>query len=149
MLKKIINKVIIGSCVGLTIGVIISIVFNLLNNSNVYYATSQSFYKTYNNHITPTIISFICFAIIGLISYLVSEIYDVKKINLFFKSIIHMLVIYFIVLLVGKYLQWFANISEIMTMSIIFLIIYFIIWGIMFFVEKNKIDEINKKLKER
>ncbi|WP_067142805.1 DUF3021 family protein [Oceanivirga salmonicida] len=150
MKKEMIKRIFMGPFIGIGNGIIISLIFNYINSSNIYYATNLSFYNKFDNHLTPTVISFACFAIIGIISNLASMIYDIKNMSIFLKTLMHIFIIYLTVFIIGKYLHWFGgDIYSIILNFIIFSIIYLIIWVIFYLIEKKEIEKINKKLKDK
>ncbi len=145
---NILKKIFTGISIGLFIGVSLSIIFNLINNSDIYYATNPEFYKSFDNHLVPTIIAFACFSSIGLVFTFASEIYKIKKLNIFPKTLFHLTILYVILIIFGKYLCWFENVNDIIMNFITFIVIYVIIWIIKYNLVKKDIEKINKNLKK-
>ncbi|HHL2034703.1 DUF3021 domain-containing protein [Clostridium perfringens] len=84
--------------------------------------------------------------IVGGVSVGLSAIYDFENINFLAKTLVHFLVGILVYLLVGSYVGWFSiNIGTILGS----IAIYFGIWIIFYFIEKKRIQEINKALKNK
>ncbi|MBS9784534.1 MAG: DUF3021 domain-containing protein [Oceanivirga sp.] len=145
---NILKKIFTGISIGLFIGVSLTIFFNLINNSEIYYATNPEFYKSFDNHLVPTIIAFVCYGIIGLVSIFVNEIYQTNKISLLPKNLFNVIVMYITLFIIGKYLCWFSDSKSIISNFVIFIIMYMFIWIIKYNLVKKDIEKINKNLKK-
>lgn len=142
------KRIFLAALIGLGIGVVVSIIFNILMGSTVYYATNPIFYSKFNNHFTATLICFILYMLIGIISYLGSYIYK-TRLSLLLQTLFNLLTIFITIMAIGYYLYWFRfnNYLDIIINIIVFLAIYFIIWSLKYLETKKKIIKINEKIR--
>ncbi len=139
----------INFCIGVTIMVFISTIFNLTSGSQIYYATNQAFYKDFENHLIPTLISFGIGGIIGVIAALLAKIYNIEKLSLLSKSLLHLGSMFILIFSAGHYLKWYhlKSLSEIISVLITFIIIYFLIWTIRYLQAKREWKYISEQLR--
>lgn len=145
-MKKIFNSAFWGALSGIGIGTIVSMIFSILSNTGKFTFSSPEFISKFSNEITASTVSIILFAIIGLISSVSSNIYEIDTCSLPKKIFIHFIIIFITVSAVGYYSMWFKT-SSLLSFLITFTIIYLIISSILYFTTKKEIDKINKKFK--
>ena len=89
----------------------------------------------------------------SLLAFLMASInliYQNDKLNLGIKILIHGLCIYIGYLIIYLLNDWISkDLTAILVFSIIFIVGYILIWIIIYFVEKNKINELNKMIKNK
>lgn len=140
-MKKVLS-IIISILVGIGIGYTIElIIMGFSGNDMVISEQFINEYGLFNAKLIHTII----YGGFGLVGYLSSFVYELEKISLLFATILNLSINIFYFVLVGIYLKWF-NPSEVIFSIIGFTITYFIIWTSIYFSEKVKIENINKKL---
>lgn len=81
----------------------------------------------------------------GVVGTLAGSFYDKEKISLLAATMIHLASLLIYHSFVGLYLKWF-NLSTLLQPLITFTVIFFIIWSIIYFIEKKNIEKINKSL---
>lgn len=85
----------------------------------------------------------------GVVTNLAGYVYKCQRISLFFKTSLHIVAIFVYFSCVAFYLHWVSDVSSYLLCSVIFLLMYIVIWSIGYFAEKKKIEAINAKLEER
>lgn len=91
------------------------------------------------------ILSFLLFS---LVMGALSTIYDHKKLPLLLKTLIHVIGSWLVFLIMAFINQWFPfKVGIILTATLLFLLIFFAIWTVFYFKEKNEIKAINRRLK--
>ena len=89
----------------------------------------------------------------SLLAFLMASInliYENDKLNLGIKILIHGLVIYIGYLVIYLLNDWISkNLTAILIFSIIFIIGYILIWIIIYFVDRNKINKLNKMINNK
>ncbi|SJZ83174.1 Protein of unknown function [Pilibacter termitis] len=87
------------------------------------------------------------YLLLSLFIALASAIYEVEKLTLLTQTLFHLGVSYIAYLAIAFYCKWIPmNFVIVLTSTIFFLILFFIIWFVMYLYKKRKIERINQKL---
>lgn len=140
---KYLGKIIPAFLIGIGIGRIIEIIISLFVGEIVIGVPS---FVAMRNPLFVITIEAILYGGFGVIGVLASFLYDSKKTSLLKATSAHLCLLLIYYVFVGLYLRWFLNTIDIMKSVAIYLVIYFIIWTTIYFLEKKKIEEINKEL---
>ncbi len=141
------KKIIKGFLIGTNIGIIISIIYNYALNTLFYSPASMDIVEKYGSNNTMLLL-FVLSGIIGVVSSLSSIIYKNEKRSLLASSLIHYLVVFITVSIVGIVLNWFEfNLISFLIFLLIFTAIYFIVWTIFYLISKKEIKKLNKEIK--
>lgn len=139
------KKIYQGFTTGIFIGIIISTIFSTIYEIGEFRIAAPEYYTKFNNELIATIFAFIMFGLIGVLSTLASEVF--KKIdNLLKATIIHYILMIIIIFSIGYFMKWFSF-SHLLSGIFSITIVYILIYSIIYFFEKNKINKINEKLK--
>ncbi len=137
-MKRFLVNFIIRFFIGAALGVFINQIIFLLIAKNI----CGDFMINFNLLLKQ----FLASCIVGGVSSGLSTIYDFENISLLAKTLVHFSVFILVYLLVGSYVGWFSiNIGTILGS----IAIYFGIWIIFYFIEKKRIQEINRSLKSK
>ncbi len=149
-MKKIFSQLVVGAILGVGIGFILSIVASLNSGTGEFYATSQALIDKFDKPIYAVMVTALANAVIGAVSVMVSGrvFYNVKSSKSdVVKTITHMLSMALVFLVVGAFLGSYKfNLFSIIVYLIVTLSIYYIIWTILFLIERGNIQKINEKL---
>ena len=89
----------------------------------------------------------------SLLAFLMASInliYENDKLNLGIKILIHGLIIYIGYLVIYLLNDWISkDLTAILIFSIIFIIGYILIWIVIYFVDRNKINKLNKMINNK
>lgn len=143
-MKKFI-QILVSFLAGIGIGTLIEMSITLVTGK--YYIAIPSFLANHDI-LYVKVIQTLLYGGFGLVGQIGSYLYDNEKFSILAATSLHlaMYVLYFSV--VGIYLQWFS-ISKLIFAIILFVVIYFAIWTYRYYIEKSKIDSLNKKLKNK
>lgn len=141
-IKKIINSVLIG----IGIGTLIALFFSALNNADTFYISNPKFLEKFDNKLLASTVTISLYALLGLLSYLSSKIFEIKSFSLIKKTIIHYMVLLICIFIIGYIFSW-HTLKDSLKFLIIYTIIYIFIWTINYILIKIEIKKINNKLK--
>ncbi|EEI20715.1 hypothetical protein G8J22_00199 [Lentilactobacillus hilgardii] len=149
-MKKVINQIMIGIVVGTFVGMILSLIFSALNGATQYYPSSPAFVSHFNGSLTATAVSVVIWSLIGTIFSLSSMIFSNTDWSIAKMTIIHLLITYFGFLPLAILSGWFPLSSpQIVSFTIIFLVVYFIIYTTMRRIAKREVEAINDQLRKQ
>lgn len=142
-MKKI-TRYLTSFVIGVGIGNLVELLISMFVGNLVVGA--PEFIKSQPSILQAKIIETIFYGGFGLVASLTSEFINYP--NLFKSSLIQLSTIIIYFLITGYYLKWFTNISSMVFAGLSFLVVYIIIWFVVYQLEKLKVEQINKKLKE-
>jgi len=87
-------------------------------------------------------------AILGIGIGSLSIIFDIERLPFAIQLLLHFIAITCCVMVAGYFGRWFEH-AGVLYVLISELIIYFIVWCILYILQKNEIEEINHVLKKR
>lgn len=132
--------------VGVGIGTIIEGIISLIVGQMVVGVPS---FVASHNPVFVKLIQILLYGGFGLVSNLTACVYQHLKGSILLKISIHILAIFIYFSVVAFYLHWIGDVTSYIFSSLCFLIVYVIIWTMIYFAEKQKIEAINAKLQER
>ncbi|MBF0713359.1 DUF3021 domain-containing protein [Gemella sp. GH3] len=146
---KIINQIftiIKFAFIGVGWGSIIHYITNV-SIHNEFSPTVPSFATKFDNLSKAVGVQLLLFALLGILQGYSGYIFEKENISLLTRAIIHYLFILVPLFIVGNILHWFHFTQKsLISFFIISTGIYFIIFTILYFVERRKIITINQKL---
>ncbi|MFJ7406708.1 MULTISPECIES: DUF3021 domain-containing protein [unclassified Lysinibacillus] len=87
-------------------------------------------------------------AILGAAIGPLSSIFDIERLLFSTQLILHFIAVTLFVMVAGYIGRWFEH-SGVLYVLIVEIIIYFIVWCILYVLQKNDIEEINNEIKKR
>jgi hypothetical protein len=87
-------------------------------------------------------------AILGIVIGSLSIIFDIERLPFASQLILHFIAVTCCVMVAGSLGRWFEH-SGVLYVFIAEIIIYFIVWCILYVLQKNDIEEINNEIKKR
>ena len=140
-MKNIISKIFFRGLVAMGFGPLIyGIIMLILHLCNV--ETSSNGLEIFKGIISTSLLAFLMASI--------NLIYENDRLNLGIKILIHGLVIYIGYLVIYLLNDWIKkDLTTILVFSIIFIIGYILVWTIIYFVDRNKIDKLNKLINNK
>ena len=149
MKNKIINRVIVGIFIGIDIGLFISILFSYLSGSGAYQTAPNKFLEAFSNEITAMIVSAFIWAAIGTMFSVTSLIFTDTEFSISKMTVLHCIINYIIFVPLAILAGWYSfNLLSLISFTIIYISIYFIIWLIFMLINKKHVEEINERLKK-
>ncbi len=149
-MKNFIKASVYGLAIGTLVELLVSVIVSYNNSVNIFvWATPDFLAQFEDNTLLAAFIVKGCYALIGILSYLASKIYESDKLSLTTATICHLLLICSIVGTVGLVLQWFpVTLGGLATFSLLFILIYAIIWGVIYQKTSQTIKAVNEKLQK-
>lgn len=132
--------------VGVGIGTIIEGIISLIVGQMVVGVPS---FVASHDPVFVKLIQIILYGGFGIVSNLAGTVYERPNGNRLANTIIHILIIFAYFSIVGFYLHWIDAVLSYIVSAVGFIIIYAIIWCVIYYSEKQRINAINAKLKER
>lgn len=87
--------------------------------------------------------------LMGIIVGATTIIYTSERLNLFIQVLIHLSISYTTFLFASSYGAWFPFKEGIVSATLIFILIFIVLWTFFYLREKKELEEVNLKLKER
>lgn len=142
-MKKL-SKILSVFVFGVGTGAIIEMFFTILVGDLV---VGTPIFITKHSLVFVKVIQTILYGGFGVVSEIASEVYKRTNLSIFMRTSLHILTILIYFAFAGYYLKWFIDLSSAIASFVIFLIMYLIIWSIIYFTEKRKVEKINSKLR--
>lgn len=144
-MKKLIKGLLLSVSEGITIGLLISVLFNYIYQNKYLLPSSPDFVNKFNSPLDALIVSIIIWAVMGMIFYFASYIFELERISVTKQTIYHFLVTYIGYTILTIYAGWFPlNIQWITIYTAIYILVYLFFW-LSAMKEARKItDEINQ-----
>lgn len=148
MKNKIIKSIIIGIFIGIDIGLFMSIIFSIIVADGAYYPAPPRFMQHFSNEVTAMIASILIWAAIGILFSATSLIYRETDFSITKMTALHCIINYVFFVPLSVLAGWYSfNIADIASFTIIYIIVYIIVWGIFMFINLKHVREINARLK--
>lgn len=141
--------------ISLIIGLSLSIIFSMISNGEHYYplAPDSTFGQLYYQHFNePTVmlLSIIIWLLIGMVFFATNFIFTHTDWSITTATASHFVCSYLGFLPLATFAGWFnLDLSHITKFTIIFIIIYMIIWVVSFLKNRRYVNEINQQLQQR
>lgn len=87
-------------------------------------------------------------AILGVVIGSLSLIFEIERLAFSIQLIVHFIAVTCCVMIAGYFGRWFEH-SSILYVIVAEIIIYFIVWCILYVLQKNDIEEINHEIQKR
>lgn len=87
--------------------------------------------------------------LMGIIVGAATNIYNLERLNLFIQVLIHLSISYITFLFAAYYGAWFPFKEGIVSGTLIFILIFILLWTFFYLRERKELEEVNLKLKER
>ena len=140
-MKKIMSKIFFRGLVAMGFGPLVyGIIMLILHLCNV--DTLSNGLVIFKGIISTSLLAFLMASI--------NLIYENDKLNLGIKILIHGLIIYIGYLVIYLLNDWISkDLTAILIFSIIFIIGYILVWIIIYFVDRNNINKLNKMINNK
>lgn len=146
-MKKWLNYLLFGSLGGLAIGFTTSLIFSAMVGTGRYYPSTPMFLERFDTELAAISVSALLWILIGILSAMSQIIFEKIEGSLLKSTVIHFFIIYPGVLVIGFFSGWFSGWDALLPMTISFIIIYAIVWGISYLYYKKEIEKMNERLR--
>ena len=147
MLKKALKFAGIGFLIGVVIGYMVTFLTRL-GDPSVIFPVSDKLMSISGSAAAAIVLQGLFSGIYGAVCFAAIVFYDIESWPLALATAAHCAVIILVFPLVGTFLGWENNLTEILVIAGIQLICFFIIWLIMYFVYKKQVKELNDMQKD-
>lgn len=149
-MKKILRNILSFGMIGTFIGVLDSLFFSYFNHSAQYYPSTPAFVARFHRPLDAVAISLVLWIIMGQLFGFGSLIFNIKHWSLLKKTVINFIAYYLGFIPLAASAGWFSlNWANFLIFTIIFLIIYAVIWIINLYLALADIKKVNQKVKEK
>lgn len=140
---KHVKMVMKGIMTGTFIGVLIPLIISLFIGDGIFY------YTPFGNDLTKSIINFVAVALFGVYCVYASYIFDIKRLKMIWRYVIHIGVLVGGCLLTGFIVGWFNYAQGFIWALGSFVIIYIVICFFHYWQSRANIKKINDKLDQK
>ena len=147
MLKRTLKRAGIGFLLGIAIGNLIAFLFDSVFGGNGP-IVSQKALEIFGGEVEALLIQSFLSGLIGFAGCAGMTFYEMEEWSLLRIMASHLGVVFAVFLPVSYILGWFADLAELLIMSGMMLVSYFIVWRIMCAVYRQRVKELNVLQKE-
>lgn len=147
MKKNLLLELFKGFKNGVFIGLCVSIVMSFIYSGTSFEPSPPSFINHFQNELIANSVSIICWGIIGMILVLTSLVFNNTDWSITKMTLTHAITSYVSLLPIALFLNWIDfNGNQMIKFSIIYVLIYIIIWSFFMIKAKREVDSLNSKL---
>ena len=147
MKNKIIGRVVFGIFIGIDIGLLMSIMLSYLSGNKIYQPAPDRFLQLFSNEITAMIASVFIWASIGVLFSVTSLIFTHTEFSISKMTVLHCIINYIFFVPLAVLAGWYSfDVIDLVSFTIIYIFVYFIVWIVFMLINKRYISEINAKL---
>lgn len=147
MKNKIIGRVVFGIFIGIDIGLLMSILFSYLSGNKIYQPAPDRFLQLFSNEITAMIASVFIWASIGVLFSVTSLIFTHTEFSISKMTVLHCIINYIFFIPLAVLAGWYSfDVIDLVSFTVIYIFVYFIVWIVFMLINKRYISEINAKL---
>lgn len=142
---KVFKNLINGTILGITLGLLISLFFSYIFNTNYLVPSSPRFVMQFSTPLNAIAFSIVLWGFMGLLFSLANYIFYLDRLSITKQTIYHFIVTYFGYTSLAIMAGWFPKTMIWLSVyTIIFILIYCLIWIISMREAKKLTDSINK-----
>lgn len=147
MKNKIIGRVVFGIFIGIDIGLLMSIMLSYLSGNKIYQPAPDRFLQLFSNEITAMIASVFIWASIGVLFSVTSLIFTHTEFSISKMTVLHCIINYIFFVPLAVLAGWYSfDVIDLVSFTVIYIFVYFIVWIVFMLINKRYISEINAKL---
>lgn len=147
MKNKIIGRIVFGICIGIDIGLLMSIILSYLSGNKIYQPAPDRFLQLFSNEITAMIASVFIWASIGVLFSVTSLIFTHTEFSISKMTVLHCIINYIFFVPLAVLAGWYSfDVIDLVSFTVIYIFVYFIVWIVFMLINKRYISEINAKL---
>lgn len=148
IMKKYVLPILHGMFLGIAIGIGWSLFFSYLYGAKTYYPSSPAFVDKFNRPLDAVAVSVLLWMAMGLVFSAGTYIFTIKSWSPLKQTIVNFLIYYLgfspLAILAGWFPLTWANFA---VFTVIFVLVYLIVWTISSHIAKKEVKQINEKLK--
>ena len=149
MKNNIIYRFVFGIFIGIDIGLFMSIFFSYIVGNGAYQPAPTGFISHFPNELSAMLISILIWAAIGALFSTTSLIFTHTEFSITKMTLLHCVINYIVFVPLSILAGWYGfNLAELASFTIVYIIIYVIVWFAFMFINMKHIREINAKLKK-
>ena len=147
MKNKIIGRVVFGIFIGIDIGLLMSIMLSYLSGNKIYQPAPDRFLQLFSNEISAMIASVFIWASIGTLFSVTSLIFTHTEFSISKMTVLHCIINYIFFVPLAVLAGWYSfDVIDLVSFTVIYIFVYFIVWIVLMLINKRYISEINAKL---
>ena len=147
MKNKIIGRIVFGIFIGIDIGLLMSIMLSYLSGNKIYQPAPDRFLQLFSNEITAMIASVFIWASIGVLFSVTSLIFTHTEFSISKMTVLHCIINYIFFVPLAVLAGWYSfDVIDLVSFTVIYIFVYFIVWIVFMLINKRYISEINAKL---
>ncbi len=147
MFKQTVKRGIIGSFIGMAAGIIIPCAVNIVQNDSGP-VLSQKVLEMCGDEAHAMLLTLLLTGIMGFLDCAGMTFYEIEQWSLLRVMATHLGVIFAAFLPTAHILGWVGSLEELIIISVIMLIGYFIVWRIMCVIYSKQAEELNRLQQE-
>ncbi|WP_407884696.1 DUF3021 domain-containing protein [Furfurilactobacillus curtus] len=148
-MRKIIAAILCGIPIGITVGFIISLFFSVIYRSQSYLPSTPTFIAQFSSPLIATIVSSVLWALIGIVFSLTNLLFQVDSWSITRQTVGHFVLSYLGFTPLAILCGWFPkSIAWLALFSLIYLVIYIIVWFISMSIAQAEVRRLNRMFKQ-
>ncbi|MGX4687052.1 DUF3021 domain-containing protein [Vagococcus sp. JNUCC 83] len=147
MIKKIATHAIKGFPLGISIGLVISIIISYMIGLTIYSPAPPQFINKFTSSLNAMVVSVIIWGLIGVLFSTTSLIFSETDWSITKMTVVHFFLSYVFFAPLSIIAGWLSvSLLNLVTFTVIYLLIYIIYWLVWMLQAKKGIEKINSKL---
>lgn len=147
MINKLIRTGFMGGMVGIVIGLIISVVMSFIYGEGNYYPSTPIFMENFSRQVDAMVVSVVIWFTIGCVNSAASWVFEHSEWSITKMTVTHFIIVYSSTSVIGYFAGWFSfSFNEFLIYTVIFIVIYVIIWFLNMQNARKSIKELNRYL---
>lgn len=148
MKKGMVLRVLLGAMAGVFVSMFITVIISYTVGDGSFYPVVPELSKDFGNELNAVTVQMILSLLYGAVWGVASVIWENRTWSLLKQTLVNFSLTTVATIIVAFTLRWMdRTIGGFLMYIAIFVIVYFAIWTSMYFVNKKKFKEINKKIK--
>ena len=149
MLKKTILRGLLGFPLGIAMGYVITILISLVAGDGNYYPVAPELIDQFGSEISAVVIQTILCGILGTSFSASSVIWEMERWSLAKQTGIHFFITSIVMLPIAYFAHWIERtLLGFVLYYAVFVVIFVVVWLTQYAIWRNKIKDINRKVKE-
>ncbi|CAH1856143.1 DUF3021 domain-containing protein [Convivina intestini] len=144
---KYVRMIRFGVITGVFIGFMSALLFSWLYQSDVFQPSSPKFVAHISDNLTAVTISAVIWALMGIVFSTAQMIFEVESWSITKQTVLHFITTYTGYTILAILAGWFPlNFWYLLQYSLIFVVVYIIIWSISMYIARRNVRELNQEL---
>lgn len=148
-MTKFIKTTLNSGVIGIAVGFMVALFFSVAFNANYLEPSSPMFNNQFHSPLTATVVAAILWMLMGIVFGIASQIFTVERWSITRQTLTHFIVVFVLFTPLAIIAGWFPlDVLWLVYYTIIFVVIYLVMWFISMLDARQQIMSANQSLKD-